>query len=71
MVIIVYLQLQGAQVLGTDISHTFQTSGEVVNFSFSQIVPVTTVPATLNVVGDGQSFLYTGINITIHKISDL
>ncbi|MCG4609717.1 MULTISPECIES: hypothetical protein [Anaeromassilibacillus] len=69
--ILIYLQLQGTPVPGTGARDTFQSALETNIYSFSQIIEITSTPATLNVIGEGGNFLYSDTSITIHKLSDL
>ena len=69
--ILINLQQQGSGVAGTDVQHTFQTSSDVSNVAFSQIIEVTSVPSTLDVVGSGGSFLYSGISLSIYKLGNI
>ena len=69
--IVVYLQQQGAIVAGTTVSHTFHTTADIANMSFTQIIQVTTAPTTLKVIGSGGTYLYYDNAITIYKIGDV
>ena len=71
LTILLYLLLQGNQVPGTGIQHTFHTSSETANVAFSQIIEVDTVPAVLQMISQGGVFFYSGITITVQKIADL
>lgn len=66
-----FLQQQGSAVPGTNIQHTFQTSSDSSNISFSQILQVTSVPSTLSVMQQGGNIQYGGISMDIHKIANL
>ena len=63
-----YLQQQGSAVPGAVIQHTFHKSSDSAGVAFSQIISVTSVPAVLQVIGQGGSFFYGGINLTVQKI---
>ena len=63
-----YLQQQGTTVPGTLIQHTFQAATDSAGVAFSQIISVTSVPAVLQVTGQGGNFFYGGINLTVQKI---
>lgn len=63
-----YLQQQGTQVPGTAVQHTFHTSTDSANVAFSQIIQVTTVPTTIQVIGQGTGYFYGPISMSINKL---
>ena len=63
-----YLQQQGTQVPGTAVQHTFHTSTDSVNVAFSQIIQVTTVPTTIQVIGQGTGYFYGPVSMSIDKL---
>lgn len=63
-----YLTQRRAQVPGAAALHVFQNAAQTASLSFSQIVRVSAVPTTLNVIGSGETFLYSLIGITAIKI---
>ena len=65
-----YLKQQGNEVPGTAVQHTLSTASDTSTVSFSQIVDVTAVPATLQVIGQGSSFLYGPAAITVSRLGD-
>ena len=71
MTVAVYLQQQGTTVPGTAVQETFHTSSDSSNLAFSQIIQVTTVPTTLQVIGQGSNFYYGGVNLSVNKLGDI
>ena len=63
------LEQGGAAIDGATASHTFNTAADTATLSFTAPVQITQAPAVLEVVGQGGNFLYSGIGITIYKIS--
>ena len=63
-----YLEQNGTPVAGAAAQHTFQNVTDSANLAFSQIIDVTSVPATLQVEAQGGDFAYSGINLTVQKI---
>ncbi|WP_243235635.1 hypothetical protein [Zhenpiania hominis] len=70
LAVLFYLQQQGSTVAGAASSHTFHTSSDAANLSFSQIIDVTDTPAVLEVIGSGGNFIYSNIGITVQKIGE-
>ena len=66
-----YLNLNGTSVAGGGAEHTFTSAAETANLAFSVPVAVSTVPATLNVVGEGGDFLYSSAGMTIQRQGDI
>lgn len=66
-----YLQQQGTSVPGAAVQHTFNTSSDTGNLSFSQIIEVDSVPSVLEVSGQGDCYFYGGITMTVQKIGNL
>ena len=66
-----YLNLNGTSVAGGGAEHTFTSAVETANLAFSVPVAVSTVPATLNVVGEGGDFLYSSAGMTIQRQGDI
>ena len=66
-----YLEEQGTAVPGAAVQHTFHTSTDTSNLSFSQIIEVQDVPAVFQVVGQGDAYFYSGITMTVEKIGSL
>ena len=64
-----YLEQNSTPVAGAAAQHTFQNATDSTNLAFSQILDVTSVPATLQVEAQGGDFAYSGINLTVQKIS--
>ena len=69
--ITLHLFQQGEIVPGTSVVHTFQTSTDLANVAFSQILQVSTVPTTLQVIGQGGDYLYTAISLSVYKLGEL
>ncbi len=68
--LLLYLQQQGDAVAGTAVRQTFQTTSDVSNASFSQIIDVPTAPVNLNVTGNGGNYIYSDVTMTISKIGN-
>ncbi|HJA66443.1 hypothetical protein [Lachnoclostridium sp. An169] len=64
----VYLEQQGQVVPGTNVQHTFHTTSDTSGLSFSQIVNVSEVPATLEIIGQGTDWFYSGITLTVNRL---
>lgn len=71
LAISLYLRKQGTLVPGTSVYHTFQTTSDTSNVAFSQIIEVSTVPTTLDMVGSGGNFIYADISMVIHRLGNL
>ena len=70
LAITLFLKENGSEVAGTAVSHVFRTSTEVSNVSFSQIIQVTDVPTTLEMIGEGGNYIYSSNSISINKIGE-
>ena len=68
--LLLYLQQQGNEVPGASVRQSFQTSTDVGNVSFSQIINVSSAPETLSVVGNGGNFTYSDVALTVQKVGD-
>ncbi len=66
-----FLTENGAVVPGGSAQHTFHTSNEFSNVAFSVPVAISSVPATLQVIGSGGNFFYGDIGITIYRLGDI
>lgn len=64
----VYLEQQGQVVPGTNVQYTFHTTSDTSGLSFSQIVNVSEVPATLEIIGQGTDWFYSGITFTVNRL---
>ena len=71
MNIIVYLEVNGTAVPGTNSQHTFQSSSESINQSFSVPIEIVSAPATLTIVATGGKFFYSTSTVTIQKLGEL
>ena len=69
--ILTYLTENGASVGGAGAPHTFHTSKEFTNVSFSIPIAVSSVPTTLKVIGEGGKFLYGANTLTIYRLGDI
>ena len=69
--ILTYLTENGASVGGAGAPHTFHTSKEFANVSFSIPIAVSSVPTTLKVIGEGGKFLYGANTLTIYRLGDI
>ena len=58
MTVSMYLEQQGTEVPGTAVQHTFHTTADTSNVSFTQIIEVSSVPTTLQMIGQGQNYFY-------------
>ncbi len=67
----VYLEQQGTEVPGAAVQHTFQTSTDTANLSFSQIAEVQSAPAVFQVSGQGDAYFYGGVTLTVQKIGEI
>lgn len=65
-----YLTDDGTEVPGASAVHTFTAGGTTAELSFSVIVPVDTVPATLQVQGQGGSFIYSETGLSVIQIHE-
>ena len=68
---LLYLDQNGSPVTGTGARQSFESAGQSANLSFTQIIPVTNVPTTLNVVGEGGNVLYSDASITVNRVGSL
>ena len=66
--VILELQQNGTVVPGAVVQHTFHTSTDSANVAFSQIIQVTTVPTTIQVIGQGTGYFYGPISMSINKL---
>ena len=62
------LEQDGTPVSGAATQHTFHTSAENANIAFSTILEVTDTPSTLTVTGQGGSFLYSDVGMSVYKL---
>ena len=62
------LEQDGTPVSGAATQHTFHTSAENANIAFGTIVEVTDAPSTLTVTGQGGSFLYSDVGMSVYKL---
>lgn len=51
--------------------HTLQTSTDTGNVAISQVIEVTSTPATLDIVGEGGNFLYANVSMAIYKLGNI
>ena len=65
---LVQFTLNGTAQNGASTQHIFTTADETSAQSASLVFNVTSVPATLQVVSSGGSFLYSGTTLNIFKI---
>lgn len=63
-----FLTQQGTEEAGASAVHTFTVQGATAGMSFSQILEVTSVPAVIQVDGEGGDFIYGELNICVIKI---
>ncbi|WP_295628017.1 hypothetical protein [uncultured Intestinimonas sp.] len=67
----VSLQQGGSPVAGAAAQHTFHTSSDSANLSFTAPLAAASAPATLQVVGNGTAYLYGIMGITISRLGDI
>ena len=65
------LQQGGSGVPGGGVLHTFHTSADAAVLPIAVPVAVTSAPSTLQLVGTGGSFQYSGITMTISRLGDI
>ena len=61
----------GAASPGGGVLHTFHTSADAAVLSIAVPVAVTSAPSTLQLVGTGGGFQYSGITMTITRLGDI
>ena len=66
-----FLQQNGSPVAGANVQHTFQSSTESVNQAFTVPIQVSSAPSTLNIVGQGGDFVYSGPSMSIYRIGNI
>ena len=69
--ITVALQQGGVNVPGGGVLHTFHTSPDAAVIPISVPVEVASAPSTLQLVGTGGSFTYSGITMTVYRLGDI
>ena len=67
----VYPQVNGTELPGASAQHTFQSASDVANLAFVSPFQVDAAPATLEVVGTGNAFVYSNIQLTVTRNGDL
>ena len=65
------LQQGGSGVPGGGVLHTFHTSADAAVLPIAVPVAVTSAPSTLQLVGTGGGFQYSGITMTITRLGDI
>ena len=65
------LELGGTAVTGAGARQGFQQENQSENLSLSKIIPVTSAPVALQVVGEGGNVLYSDASITVYRVGDL
>ena len=69
--VVTSLEENGNIVPGASVPYIFQSSTETAPQSFTAMLPVTTVPATLQVAGEGGSYLANSITLNITRLGDV
>ena len=69
--ITISLQQNGTNVPGGGVLHTFHTSPDAAVIPITIPVEVSSAPSTLQLVGTGGSFQYSGITMTITRLGDI
>ena len=69
--ITITLQQDGTSVPGGSVLHTFHTSPDAAVIPITVPVEVSSAPSTLQLVGTGGSFQYSGITMTISRLGDI
>ena len=64
-----FLTANGTAVPGALASHTFHTSSDTATLSFSFPMLVPCAPTLLNVLAQGDNFLYTAVSLSIYKLA--
>ncbi len=65
------MRLQGTDVPGAAAIQLLHNSQEAENVALTQIIRVTAVPATLNIIGSGSGFLYSTATVSVLRIGDI
>ena len=69
--ITVTLQQDGTAVPGGGVLHTFHTSPDTAVIPLSVPIQVSSAPSTLQLVGTGGNFLYSGVTMTMSRLGDI
>ena len=67
----VSLTQNGSVVPGATSQYIFHTSAQTAALSFSTPVAVSSVPTTLQVVGDGGNYQYSTIGLSVNRLGDI
>ena len=70
-VLTVNLLLNGASLPGASTTHTFNSSQEISNLSFTVPFQVSTTPATLTAVPEQAGFPFSGSSLTVVRLGDV
>ena len=65
------LEQDGNILPGASVPHQFQSSSESSPQSFTVLLPVTTAPTTLQVVGEGGSYLANSMALNVTRLGDV
>lgn len=65
------LQKNEESVPGGTVRHSFQSEGETVCLSFTQVVEIDTTPSTLRILAEGGNILYSDIALTVNRLGNL
>lgn len=68
--VLIYLRLNGVIQQGISVSHNFQAGGQTAALAFSQVIPVSSTPTTIELVGEGGDFLYSNVSLSVYKLRD-
>ena len=71
MTVSMYLEQQGTEVPGTAVQHTFHTTADTSNVSFTQIIEVSSVPTTLQMIGQGQNYFYGPVSLVVNRLGNI
>ena len=69
--IVTSLEQNGAIVPGASIPGQFQDATQAIPQSFTVRLPITTVPTTLQVVGEGGSYLANSMSLNVTRLGDV
>ena len=69
--IVTSLEQDGNILPGASVPHQFQSSSESSPQSFTVLLPVTTAPTTLQVVGEGGSYLANSMALNVTRLGDV
>ncbi len=69
--IVTSLEQDGNIVPGASVPHAFQSAAETIPQSFSVLLPVSTVPATLQVTAEGGGYLANSMTLNVTRLGSV